>query len=129
MEERIIEQFCTGKVACLSKTVQSEALDWNDHPSFQGVALKHLVRGEDTNGQFSAHLVRVMAGCEIGQHTHPGKWELHEVVAGNGYGELLDKKIEYNAGTVTVLPADMQHRVVAGNESLYILAKFVPALV
>lgn len=128
MEERIVEQFCTGKVACLTKTESIEKLAWNDHPSFPGVSLKHIVTGEDSNGQFSAHLVRVMAGCEIGRHTHPGKWELHEVISGKGYCELLEKKIDYNAGTVTVLPADMQHKVVADSENLYILAKFVPAL-
>lgn len=106
-----------------------ESLEWNYHGAFKGVALKHLVMGDQTEGKLSCHLVRIEAGCEIGDHIHESNWELHEVVGGTGTCFLGDKKVEYEAGISAVIPEGKPHRVVAGDEDLYILAKFVPALV
>jgi quercetin dioxygenase-like cupin family protein len=104
-------------------------LPWNKHASCPGVFLKHLITGEATNGQFSCHLVRVQAGCEISEHTHPKNWELHEVVAGQGRGFLAGKEQAYQPGNTIVIPMGEKHRVVADGEDLYLWAKFVPALV
>jgi hypothetical protein len=40
-----------------------------------------------------------------------------------------DKDVDYLPGVNGVLPAGMPHRIAAGKEWIYILAKFTPALV
>ena len=104
-------------------------LPWNPHPTFGGVALKHLVKGEATGGKLSCHLVRVDAGCEIGYHVHAENLELHEVLSGNGKAVLNDREIPYVMGTCVVIPENQPHTVMAEEEDLYLLAKFTPALI
>lgn len=127
-EQDVINKICNGKVFSLKKDISINDLAWNGHPTFTGVALKNLVCAQDTDGQFSAHLVRVSAGCEIGAHIHEGKWEMHEVISGRGHCMLLDKRLEYQTGSAAILPPDAVHSVKAEGEDLYILAKFIPAL-
>lgn len=118
-----------GKIVGLEQEMNAADLRWNPHPKFRGVALKHLVTGESTNGQLSCHLVKIDAGCEIGEHVHVENLELHEILSGNGMAVLVDKEIPYRAGTSVVIPANKPHKVVAGQQDMYLLAKFTPALV
>lgn len=118
-----------GKIVYLDKEFDVSKLDWNPHPSFTGVQLKHLVKGESTSGKFSCHLIRVTHGFEIGDHIHDGKWETHEVIGGVGKGYLAGKEIVYKLGTTVVVPENITHKVVADKGDLYLLAKFIPALV
>ena len=128
MENEQVRQFCRGWVYEPGAGVNTESLEWHSHPKFAGVFLKHLVTGGQNEGRFSAHLVRVQAGHEIGDHTHLGQWEIHEVIGGTGQCWLPGENLDYRAGVCAVIPADQLHRVVAGEQDLYILAKFVPAL-
>ncbi len=118
-----------GIIKTMEKTLQTEDLAWNKHATCEGVFLKHLVKGESTEGKFSCHLVRVQSGCEISQHIHADNWELHEVIAGTGKGFMQDKEIPYSVGNMIVIPQGLNHRVVAGDEDIYMIAKFIPALV
>lgn len=118
-----------GRIVCLENEVDTAHLAWNAHPKCEGVFLKHLVTGEATHGQLSCHLVRIEAGCEISEHVHPDRLELHEVLSGQGTGTLREKEIPYLAGTSVVIPANEPHRILAGEEEVYLLAKFTPALV
>lgn len=127
-KQTVINKICNGTVFSLEGQAFIQDLAWNAHPAFKGVALKHLVCGKDTNGHFSAHLVHIQAGCEIGAHVHAGKWELHEVISGRGQCILAGKQLSYQIGSAAVLPPDITHQVKAGDEDLYILAKFIPAL-
>lgn len=127
-DESLFSAMCNGHVVSLSKDILTEELDWNLHPAFKGVSLKHLICGADTEGQFSAHIVHIEAGCTIGEHTHPGKWEMHEVISGKGHCLLKTKHVAYETGSATIIPPDVKHQVVAEGKDLYILAKFVPAL-
>ncbi len=43
-----------------------------------------------------SHLVRIEAGCEIREHTHPDNVELHEVVSGQGNALLGEQSIIKN---------------------------------
>ena len=128
MKEKSMVSFAGGRVYTLEADWETEHLAWHPHPSFPGVFLKHLLLGESSQGKFSAHLVRVAAGCEIGEHTHPGKWEIHEVLRGQGECVMPEKSIPYQAGVCALIPEDHLHRVVAREEDLFLLAKFVPAL-
>lgn len=114
--------FAGGKLSCVKDRI------WNDHPTFAGVAMKHLLTGAETGQMFSSHLVRVKKGCEIGSHIHAGKLELHEVLQGQGKCLMHGGEIFYGQGVTALIPADERHSVQAGDEDLYLLAKFVPAL-
>lgn len=102
---------------------------WQPHPKFLGVHLKLLVPGSASKGQISCHLVAVDPGCCLETHTHPGHWELHEVMAGSGQADLDGRDIPYAPGTMAIIPQGSVHRVEAREQGLILLAKFFPALV
>ncbi|HOP62359.1 MAG TPA: cupin domain-containing protein [Spirochaetota bacterium] len=106
-----------------------KSLPWSPHPSFRGVSMKNIITGDKTGGRLSCHFVRIEPGCEIGNHKHDGKMELHEVVNGNGICTIGDKSVVYSSGVVSCIPENISHRVVAGDDGLYMLAKFTPALI
>jgi quercetin dioxygenase-like cupin family protein len=128
LSEKISEKFENGIIAGLSNDLKTETIDWNEHNLFKGVYLKHLIKGIDTNNSLSCHLVKVNPGCSIDTHFHNGKLEIHEVIEGTGICIIGKKAIDYSTGTVTLIPADIPHKVTAGTEGIYILAKFSPAL-
>ncbi len=115
-------------VALIGTDRSAETLAWNPHIKFAGVALRHLVTGSDTGGVLSLHHVRIDPGCAIGDHTHPGMVEIHEVIAGDGTCTVGTKEIRYVPGKLGVMPADTVHRVVAGDHGMLLLASFSPAL-
>ena len=80
----IFEKFETGSLFFPDRTVCLGDIMWEEHPAFQGVALKHLLTSADSGGTFSYHLVRIAPGCEIGRHIHAAQLETHEVIAGSG---------------------------------------------
>ena len=122
-----VRNFKSGRVVYQNKKIDIEKLEWNKNAN-NGVYLKHIIKGEDTEGKFSCHIVKIESNCEIGQHIHEGSWELHEVIAGEGKCFLEAKEIDYSVGTISVIPAGMGHKVLAVNGDLYLFAKFVPAL-
>jgi mannose-6-phosphate isomerase-like protein (cupin superfamily) len=124
----VIKIFNEGRVASAGTMIEAGSLAWNEHAAFKGVFLKHLIKGEAAGGKFSCHLVRIGAGKEIGDHVHEGKWELHEVIAGSGIGVVDGKEIPYGPGLIAVIPEGTKHKIVAGREDVYLLAKFVPPL-
>ncbi len=111
------------------RMVPTESQPWNPHPKFAGVSLKHLVTGKDTGGRLSLHHVRIDPGCVIGDHTHAGQVEIHDVIAGSGTCTLEGSVIPYTPGIVGVMPADKVHRIEAGDGGLLLLATFSPPLV
>jgi quercetin dioxygenase-like cupin family protein len=124
----ILQAFQEGQIFSAEQEENTKDLPWNEHPKFHGVALKHLITAKDSGGNFSSHLVRVNRGCEIGNHIHEGKWELHEVLSGRGKCLIDHKEVEYRAGIMATIPADIPHAVKATETDLYILAKFIPPL-
>ncbi|MDI6752379.1 MAG: cupin [bacterium] len=129
ISSELVKKVDEGKVVYLEKEIDIKSLDWNAHPDFKGVFRKHLVKGESTDDKFSLHLVKVESGCEIGKHIHEDKWELHEIISGVGKGVLANKEICYNLGAFVVIPEGIEHKVIAGEEDLYLLSMFAPALV
>ncbi len=125
METNFFEQ---GKLYLNGKCIEVSNLEWNEHPTFKGVFLKHLIKGESTGNQLSCHLVKINPGCEIGNHIHVGKTELHEVLSGSGKCWIEQTKIDYREGNIGFIPADKNHSVKAGDDGLFLLAKFFPAL-
>lgn len=123
------EQFDkAGKLVLPSTEISFANIPWSKHPTFEGVELKHIVTSEQTDGQFSYHLVRVAPNKKIGKHVHKTQLETHEVISGNGICINEDAEIKYEPGVISILPMNIPHEVTAGNEGLYIFAKFMPAL-
>ena len=123
-----VKGLSEGKIVYTDKEFNVTDLEWNPHPSFTGVFLKHLVKGDSSDGKFSCHLIRIKDGFEIGEHVHDGKWEFINVVGGVGKGEIAGKEIVCELGVSLVVPENVKHRIVAGNGDVYLLAKFIPAL-
>ena len=129
MTTGILKAIQEGRISYVANEAFVKDLPWHEHATFPGVALKHLITAKNTGGKFSSHLVRVNSGCEIGKHIHEGKWELHEVIQGHGKCSIENNAVDYYEGVIAIVPPDTVHIVTAEEEDLYLLAKFIPALV
>ncbi|MGN1106201.1 MAG: cupin domain-containing protein [Huintestinicola sp.] len=126
--ENIFEKFNSGRLMIPNAEKDFSQLDWNKHPTFEGVELKHIVTASETGGAFSYHLVRIAPGMKIGTHTHPEQTETHEVISGSGACINEGKEIPYSTGVISIMKIGTPHEVIAGSEGLYLFAKFIPAL-
>lgn len=122
------EIFNNGKLITPAATKEFSDIPWSEHPAFTGVALKHILTTEETDGAYSYHLVRIAPNCSIGEHIHETQLETHEVIAGNGTCINEGTAITYEPGVISVFPAGIPHEVNAGEDGLYLFAKFMPAL-
>lgn len=118
-----------GALRLPDREVPFADIPWTPHPAFAGVALKAIVTSAQTDGQLSGHLVRIAPGMAIGNHVHEKQLETHEVIAGHGVCVQDGVEIAYAPGVVSILPANVPHAVTAGDDGLYLFAKFLPALV
>lgn len=127
--QNLFEQFNNaGKLILPNAEISFADIPWSKHPAFEGVELKHIVTSEQTGGQFSYHLVRIAPNKKIGNHVHKTQLETHEVISGNGVCINEGTEIKYEPGVISILPMGIPHEVTAGNEGLFIFAKFMPAL-
>jgi quercetin dioxygenase-like cupin family protein len=126
--EILVSNFENGNIHLLTATVSNAEKQWNPHPKFQGVYLKHIITGEQTNNRFSSHIVRIEPNCILDEHIHEGKTELHEVVEGSGICILNSIEVRYSPGDCAVIPDNVKHKVFADNNGLVLYAKFIPAL-
>lgn len=124
-----MDAFESGKTVVGGREREIDGIEWTPHATFRGVSMKHLVTGSATGGRLSCHLVKIDPGCEIGEHIHQGKLELHEVEGGSGECAIGEERVDYRPGTVALIPDEIKHRVTAGDAGLLILAKFSPALI
>lgn len=128
MNNNLFEAFNNGTLKNPDKSVEFANISWSKHPTFEGVELKHIVTSKETDGQFSYHLVRIAPNKSIKNHIHETQLETHEVIAGTGICINNGEKINYEVGTISIMPAGIPHEVNAGTEGLYLFAKFIPAL-
>ena len=124
----LFEAFNRGQLILPNKTLHFETIPWNEHPTFDGVALKHIVTATDTNGEFSYHLVRIAPNKSIQNHIHQLQLETHEVISGDGICINNQCEIPYSPGVISIMPKAVPHEVHAGNDGLLLFAKFIPAL-
>ncbi len=126
--ENLFEKFNGGALLLPTMSKSFKSFLWNKHPAFDGVELKHIVTANDTNGQFSCHLVRIAPNKKIGNHVHSEQSEIHEVIDGSGICINEGRKIDYETGIISIMKMGTPHEVIAGNDGLYLFAKFIPAL-
>lgn len=130
METREITRFMTnGLITYRDREDVAGEIPWSQHPKFKGVYLKHLIKGTDTGGMLSCHMVRIDPHAILEEHVHADQWELHEIIDGEGSFTLESKEVSYHAGSMAIIPKGSKHKVVAGSGGLIILAKFFPALI
>ena len=108
--------------------ISFDSLEWNSHPSFEGVELKHLIRAKDTNGIFSYHLVKIKPNKKIGLHIHQNQLETHEIIEGNGMCKNGNYEYVYDPGVISIFEAGVEHEIIANEKGLYLFATFIPAL-
>ena len=128
MNSEVFEAFNSGKIEIPGKVIGFDDIPWSKHPTFEGVELKHIVKADVTGGAYSFHLVRIAPNCSILDHIHDPQLETHEVIAGSGKCINDGTEIEYKPGVISIMPSKVHHEVHAGEEGLYLFAKFMPAL-
>lgn len=127
--KNLFEKFDEGgKLLLPDTTVSFDSIPWSKHPTFEGVELKHIITSEKTGGQFSFHLVRIAPNKKIGNHIHEKQLETHEVISGAGVCVNDGVELPYEAGAISIFPVGVPHEVIAGDDGLYLFAKFMPAL-
>jgi len=130
METREISAYiANGTTIYLDREEATAEIPWNQHPQFKGVYLKHLIKGADTDGKLSCHMVKIDPGAVLEEHIHENQWELHEVIEGEGKFFLDTKEAPYYPGHMGMIPKGTNHKVIAGGKGMVLLAKFFPALV
>ena len=122
--ENTFENFELGTLKLPNKEIKFDQIEWTKHPVFQGVELKHIITGNETDGQYSYHLVRIEPGKSIKNHVHEKQIETHEVIAGDGYCINNGKKLYYKSGTISIFDMNTPHEVTSGENGLYMFAKF-----
>ena len=126
--KNLFEKFNEGgKLLLPDATVTFDVIPWSKHPAFEGVELKHIITSERTDGQFSYHLVRIAPNKKIGSHIHEKQLETHEVISGMGVCVNNGVELSYEAGIISIFPIGVPHEVIAGDDGLYLFAKFMPA--
>jgi quercetin dioxygenase-like cupin family protein len=126
--ENLISNFEKGNTHLLAASISNVEKQWNPHPKFKGVYLKHIITGGQTDNRFSSHIVKIDPNCILDEHIHDGKTELHEVIEGKAICYLNGTRVIYSPGDCTVIPDNIKHKVEAGENGLILYAKFVPAL-
>ena len=127
--KNLFEKFNEGgKLLLPDATITFDVIPWSKHPTFEGVELKHIITSERTDGQFSYHLVRIAPNKKIGNHIHERQLETHEVIFGTGVCVNDGVELPYEAGVISIFPIGVPHEVIAGDDGLYLFAKFMPAL-
>lgn len=127
-QQDLLETFSQGALRLPHHHKEFSDIEWSPHPAFEGVALKHLITAEDTQGQFSYHLVRIAPHKSIKIHHHDLQLETHEVVAGSGVCVHDGVTVHYEPGIISIFQQKVKHEVNADADGLYLFAKFFPAL-
>jgi quercetin dioxygenase-like cupin family protein len=117
-----------GVATYTSKEEDIDKIPWGPHPKFKGISMKHLVKGADTEGRMSCHIVKLDPNAILDEHTHDKQWELHEVIEGEGAFFLAAKEKPYHTGDLGIIPSGVKHKVVAGKDGIVLTAVFFPAL-
>lgn len=128
MKNEVFEAFNDGKFSIPGNTKTFSEIPWSKHPTFEGVELKHIVTSKETGGAYSFHLVRIAPNKSILDHIHDPQLETHEVIAGSGICINDGTRINYVPGVISIMPTKVHHEVHAGDDGLYLFAKFMPAL-
>lgn len=125
MKKDLFQQFDNGTLAGAGRELNLGLCVWNKHKDFTGVFLKNIVTANQTSGLFTCHLVRIEPHHTIGLHAHPGSIELHEVIKGGGACLMEQGEVRYAPGVMAMIARNEPHEGRAGEEGLFLFAKFI----
>ena len=126
--QQLFENFNNGQLRLPNSEKSFKDILWSKHPTFEGVEIKHILTSKNTEGLFSYHLVRIAPNKSIKNHIHETQLETHEVISGSGSCVNAGMTLNYESGTISIFLAGVPHEVKAGEDGLYIFAKFFPPL-
>ncbi|MBI5592162.1 MAG: cupin domain-containing protein [Deltaproteobacteria bacterium] len=121
--------MANGSITFMDRDDAMGEIPWCQHPKFKGVYLKHILKGKDTGGMLSCHMVKIDPDAILEEHIHENQWELHEIMEGEGKFILESRETPYHPGRMGIIPRGANHKVIAGKSGLVLLAKFFPALI
>ena len=127
-QQNLSELFEQGVVLFPDLEVRAAEKPWYASPTWKGVFLKDLVTGQETDGAFSYHLMRVERNGEIPDHAHETQWSWNVVLGGTGAFVLGGRRVPVEVGQTFITPPRVHHAVSAGDEEISLLAIFAPAL-
>ena len=123
------ESFSNGKFKTPLSEKNFSVIEWVNHPKFAGVKQKNIITAKDSAGLFSYHLVYIAPNKEISLHTHENNIETHEIIAGNGKLIHSKKTFTYNSGDISLFSKGSEHAILAGENGIWLFAKFFPAII
>lgn len=123
-----LERLLQSEIDVDGKTIKVDDLKWEQHPVYEGVEMKHLVRGMDTDNHNSKSLVRISKGSVIKTHNHPNNSESIKFISGNGTLVLKNKIIKMSPRSSVDLEKGANHEIRTFDEDVYLIASFMPAL-
>ena len=126
--KELYEAYEKGTLSLAGETIHFENLPWVSHPVFSGVRLKHIITSKETAGAFSYHLVVIDPEKRMGLHCHEQQVETHEIIAGSGVCRNKEAEYPYFPGVISLFEKATQHEVIAGEDGLFLFAKFFPPL-
>lgn len=116
----LFESFDKGSLKLPSQNISFSDIPWSKHPTFEGVEFKHIVTSNDTQGQFSYHLVRIAPDKSIKNHIHETQLETHEIIAGSGVCINDGVAIPYEPGSISILPAGVNLTILRKHRSKWL---------
>ena len=106
-----------------------EELEWQSHPTAEGVEIKVLVSRATQGAGVTCMLVRIDRGLEVPEHVHDGSDDILYPLAGRarmwveGSGDFA-----LEPGVVVRVPQGTRHRIFDVREDLLLYDVFCPAL-
>ena len=106
-----------------------EELEWQSHPTAEGVEIKVLVSRATHGAGVTCMLVRIERGLEVPAHVHDGNDDILYTLAGRasmwveGTGDFA-----LEPGVIVRVPQGTEHRIFDVSDDLLLYDVFCPAL-
>ncbi len=123
-----LENLLQSEIYINERVVKIADLKWENHPVYEGVSMKLLLSGKDTDNKISKSLVKITKGCFIESHEHSNNDENIQFISGSGDFVLEDETIKIYPGLSIYLKQGTKHQIDTFDEDVYLIASFTPAL-
>jgi quercetin dioxygenase-like cupin family protein len=113
----------------MESVTKVEELEWQPHPTVEGVKIKVLVSWRAQGTDVTCMLVRIASGLEVPEHVHDLSDDILYPLAGrarmwvDGSGDF-----SLEPGVIVRVPQGVRHRIFDVSEDLLLYDVFWPAL-
>lgn len=106
-----------------------EELDWQPHPTAEGVEIKVLVSNNAQGTDVTCMLVRIGSGLEVPEHTHDHSDDILYPLAGRARMWVEgNEDFSLEQGVIVRVPKGTRHRIFDVSEDLLLYDVFWPAV-